>query len=270
MCPERVYDKIDNNMTIGDSREQRVCCRKAGGNMQSGTYLWIEDRKGKAGYIFWKTLMQYLCPDVVVESKENNSELVKAVAALKDNQNKYIIVYDNSFDNLQVYQERKRLKKYVDEKKNVTVIDVICFEYILLEFHKFIEWVYAPNDEFLLRRAEAIRARQKLVETIQSGELNYKALQEIVEYDDNLGNHNIEQLSARLLYDLTRNTGFEVSKGKIGDCWTVSCCDWKERQEHDMCGLDSERLSSADKMQNIYYGTSLCAELSDAGLEVSI
>ena len=28
----------------------------------------------------------------------------------------------------------------------------------------------------------------------------------------NLDNHNIEQLSAKLLFDLTRNTGFIVSK----------------------------------------------------------
>ena len=26
--------------------------------MSIKTYLWIEDRKGKAGYLFWKTFMQ--------------------------------------------------------------------------------------------------------------------------------------------------------------------------------------------------------------------
>lgn len=123
-------------------------------------------------------------------------------------------------------------------KSNVFLMDIICFEYILLEFAKLIEWIYAPDDEFLTKRAEAIRARKFLVGTIQSGELNYKAIQEIMSYDDNLVNHNIEQLSAKLLYDLTRNTGFEVSKGKIGDCWIKSCCDWDKRQENDVCGLE--------------------------------
>ena len=64
------------------------------------TFLWIEDRKGKSGYIFWKVLMQHLFPDITVESKTNNSELVKAVKSLSDEENKYIIVLDNSFDNL--------------------------------------------------------------------------------------------------------------------------------------------------------------------------
>lgn len=34
-----------------------------------------------------------------------------------------------------------------------------------------------------------------------------------------VSSHNIEQLSARLLNDLTRNTGFEVTKSNLGECW---------------------------------------------------
>ncbi|MBO5228847.1 MAG: hypothetical protein J6B39_07645, partial [Lachnospiraceae bacterium] len=87
--------------------------------MSVKTYLWIEDRKDKASYTFWKTMMAKLCPEVIVESKKNNSELVKDVRKLEDEENRYIIVFDNSFDNLQVYQEQKILKKYVDIKANV-------------------------------------------------------------------------------------------------------------------------------------------------------
>lgn len=35
-------------------------------------YLFTEDHEGKSGYIFWKTLMKELFPDVIVESKQNN------------------------------------------------------------------------------------------------------------------------------------------------------------------------------------------------------
>lgn len=238
--------------------------------MSAKVYLWIEDRKGKASYVFWETLMQKLCPNVIVESKKNNSELVKAVKDLKNRENKYIIVLDNAFDNLQVYQEQKRLKKYADIKNNVLLMDIICFEYVLLEFDKLIDWIYAPNDDFLMKRADAIRAKEMLVTTIQSGELNYKTIQEIMTYDNNLDDHNIEQLSAKLLYDLTRNTGFEVSKGKIGECWVRSCCDWSKRQKDDICGLEHNRLSIIDKMRSIYIGTSLSREFPKVGLEVAL
>jgi hypothetical protein len=43
--------------------------------MEHKTYLWIEDKKGKSGYIFWETFMKQLCPEVLMESKKNNSEL---------------------------------------------------------------------------------------------------------------------------------------------------------------------------------------------------
>lgn len=193
--------------------------------MNGKTFLWIEDRKDKASYMFWKTFMQQLFPHVIVESKTNNSELVKAVKSLQDYNNRYIVLLDNSFDNLQVYHEYKILKKYADIKKNVILLDIICFEYILLEFDKLIKWIYAPDDEFLVKRINAIRARELLVKSIQSETFDYKTIQEIIKYDNHLDNHNIEQLSAKLLFDLTRNTGFEVSKGMIGKCWIDSCCN---------------------------------------------
>lgn len=236
--------------------------------MSGMTYLWIEDRKDKAGYLFWKEFMRELYPDVVVESKKNNSELFKAVKALSDAENRYIIVYDNSFDNMQVYKEHKALKKYTDEKHNVQMMDIICFEYILLEFDKLIDWIYAQDDEFLIKRADAVKARNMLVETFKSEAQNYRTLQDVIKYDANLNEHNIEQLSSKLLFDLTRNTGFEVSKGSIGDCWLKSCCDWMDREDNDVCGLDDNRLSVAEKMKCIYVGTSLRMKLSDVGLEM--
>ena len=75
--------------------------------MKSKTFLWIEDRKGKAGYIFWESLLRQLYPNIQVESKKNSSELVKSVKNIDDEVNKYIIVLDN----LQVVMEQKLLKQ---------------------------------------------------------------------------------------------------------------------------------------------------------------
>jgi len=238
--------------------------------MSSKTYLWIEDKKDKAAYTFWNCFLHQLYPYIELESKNNSSKLVKAVSKIKDCENKYIIVCDNSFDNLQVAMERKRLKEYVDKMDNIVMIDIICFEYILLEFKDLIDWIYAPDDEFISKRAVAISAREKLLNSLENGIDDYKDLKDIVEYDKVAREHNIEQLSARLLFDLTRNTGFEVTKGKIGDCWINSCCDWEERMEDDVCGLDKNRPSIYDKMKEIYEGTCLKEQLCIAGLEVAV
>lgn len=55
--------------------------------------------------------------------------------------------------------ERKLLRQYVYDKENVILMDIICFEYILLEFKYLIGWIYAPDDELLKKRADAVEAR---------------------------------------------------------------------------------------------------------------
>ena len=236
----------------------------------SKTLLWLEDREGKSSYIFWNTLMGQLCPVIIVESKKNNSELVKAIKNLEDTENRYIVVFDNSFDNLQVAMEKKLLLKYADAKSNVVLLDIICFEYLLLQFKDLITWIYAPDDEFLIKREKVIKAREKLVNSIENGELNYKDIREIIEYNERIDNYNIEQLSAKILFDMTRNTGFEVSKGHIGECWIKSCCEWNNRMEDDICGLDYGRLSLIEKMKQVYEGTSLVTQFQNIGLEVAL
>ena len=238
--------------------------------MSDKIYLWLEDREGKSGFVFWKTMMQQLFPEVVVQSKKNNSELIKAVKALDDETGSYIIVLDNSFDNLQLVSERKRLQQYAMSKNNIYLVDFVCFEYLLLEFEYLLDWIYAPEDEFRIKRQAAINARNRLVEMLCRNDWSYKTAREIISYDINLKDHNVEQLSAKLLFDLTRNTGFEVSKGSIGECWINSCCDWQDRQSDDICGLDNSRLSVRDKMKQIFNHTSIHKELYGVFPEVFV
>lgn len=238
--------------------------------MSKKTFLWIEDRTDKSGFIFWKTLMAQLFPEVIVESKKNNSELVKAVRDLSDNENRYIIVFDRAFDNIQVIREYQLLRKYIEIKNNVHELRIICFEYVLLEFKKLLDWIYAPEDEFITKRRLSITAREMLITAIQNSKSDYKQLAEIKEYYSRVNTMNIEQLAAKLLFDLTRNTGFEVSKGFIGNCWIVSCCEWAKRQPDDICGLDKNRLSLTEKMQTIMQNTSLEAEFRKAGMEATL
>ena len=233
--------------------------------MEQAVHLWIEDMEGKSSFIFWKTMMNELFPSMVVESKKNNSELVKAVKNIHDD-DIYLVVMDNSFDNPNVFREQKKLKEY-SKGKNVFSLNFICFEFLLLEFEHLLDWIYAPEDDFRKTRADAIDARNALIRTISNGDMNYKNANEIARYDANLNNRNIEQLSAKLLYDLTRNTGFEVSKKAIGECWVSECCKWTNRQDDDICGLDNGRLSVQEKMQSIYSNTSIHQEFHAIGLE---
>lgn len=149
------------------------------------------------------------------------------------------------------------MQECIQMRRNVHELRIICFEYVLLEFKKLLDWIYAPGDEFFHKRAAAISAREKLLAAMQSDQIDYKCIEEIRQYQSELDHMNIEQLAAKLLFDLTRNTGFEVTKGSLGRCWMLSCCEWEKRQKDDICGLDTQRISLSEKMRktvlNILY-----------------
>ena len=94
-------------------------------------------------------------------------------------------------DNLQILSELKILTDASKEKDNVVLLDIICFEYILLEFKELIDWVFTPDDEFLEKRADIISARTKLVSAISNGDSSYKEIKEIKDYCDNIENYNM-------------------------------------------------------------------------------
>lgn len=217
-------------------------------------YLWTEDRENKAGYTFWKTMMGCLYPHIIVESKQNNIGLLKAVKQLVKSEpleDKYIIAMDESFDNDQVVREMRALKCAISGNHNIYVLRLISFEYILLSFTELLNWIYAENDDFREKRSTEISAREAVLAAIEQN-MDYKSLAELKRFSADINDYNIEQLISKLLFRLTRNTGFEVSKGMLGECWQNSCCEYSVRKPDDLCGLDTRRLSLMDKAKTIY------------------
>lgn len=143
--------------------------------------------------------------------QNNNRGLIKAVKNITEDHNLYIIAYDQSFDNDQVIRETKKIIEYSSQKRNVILLNMICFEYILLEFEKLPDWVFAEEDDFRLQRADLLEARKALLNAVRQS-ADYKRNPMIVTLFDKTKEYNIEQFVAKLLYLLTRNTGFEVSK----------------------------------------------------------
>lgn len=77
---------------------------------------------------------------------------------------------------------------------------------------------------------------------------------------------NTEKISAKLLFEITRNTGFETNKKQIGPCFVTDCCEWIERQKDDICGLDDSRINTAEKMKMLLNHSVLKSVLEEAGI----
>ena len=227
------------------------------------TYVWCED--SKSGYEFWKRIFKTLYKDYTVKSKKNNTELCKAVSRLEEDDNEYYVLMDNAIDNPDVLRETQRLYIALKNKKNVSVIKIHSFEFVILSFQMLEDWIFAKEDELKDKRVRLIELKNLFVSIIRNGGDDKKlaSMKEELKISDSL---NTEQLSAKLLFEITRNTGFETSKGRIGDCFMVDCCDWTKREEDDICGLDEKRLTAEEKIKNIFEYSVLKDSFAKVGL----
>ena len=99
-------------------------------------YAWCED--SKSGLEFWKAIFKVINPEIIVETKNNNTNLRKSVDKISDDGNEYYILMDNAIDNPDVLREVKKLKECIAAKHNVYLIKIHSFEFSLLSF-KFLK-----------------------------------------------------------------------------------------------------------------------------------
>ncbi|SDB58015.1 hypothetical protein SAMN02910317_03038 [Ruminococcaceae bacterium FB2012] len=226
-------------------------------------FVWCED--SRSGFVFWKTLFNTLYPDITLDSKGNNSELRKSVENLGNNSDQYYIIMDLALDNPDVLREYKRLTKVISAKNNINLIKLHSFEYCLLSFKDLDDWIFAEEDELRDKRKNLMEARKLIVRIITEGASNDELikLQTLLDVNDL---KNSEQTASKILFELTRNTGFETDKSQIGPCFIVDCCNWKDKQNDDICGLNLSRLTLKEKMEQILKRSVLYSAFMEADL----
>ena len=104
-------------------------------------YLWTEDTS--AGLHFWKLVNQlFFDNELVVEGKGSNQVLLDAVLDLdiKDD-DKYYVAFDYVVDNQDIRNKYRILKSITDKSDGkIVILDMICFEYLILAFDRLVEW----------------------------------------------------------------------------------------------------------------------------------
>lgn len=227
------------------------------------TYVWCED--SGSGYAFWNTVFKIMYPEFIVETKNSNTRLNKAIRQISDDNNLYYVIVDTVLDNQDVLRELKRLKRSIIGKNNIKVIKIHSFEFSLLSFEFLEKWVFAENDDLKEQRKDKLEAREKLVKLISDGGTadELSLFKSVYQYQSKM---NTEKIAAKLLTEITRNTGFETNKKQVGFCFVNSCCEWDDRQENDLCGLDDKRLSVSEKIEQMVNHSILQAAFQEVGL----
>lgn len=122
-------------------------------------YLWTEDTG--AGLHFWELVNQLFFDDAfVIESKGSNQGLLDALSDIDMKEDdKYYIAFDYVVDNQDIRNKYRILKSIADKAEGkIIILNMICFEYLILAFDKLVAWTGTGKTDKIKIREEVLSA----------------------------------------------------------------------------------------------------------------
>ena len=194
-------------------------------------YLWIEDTG--AGLHFWKLVNQLFFDDeFVVESKKGNQGLLDAVLDLGIKEDdKYYIAFDYVVDNQDIRNKYRVLKAIEKSSEGrLIILDMICFEYLILAFDKLVEWTGTG-------KADKIKIREEVLAAVENHRINLSKIddEKTLQYIAGFKRYSTERVMKSLVGEFTQNEKWSVKGSLMGECWYKDCCI-SEHQDSLRCG----------------------------------
>lgn len=135
-------------------------------------YLWTEDTG--AGLHFWKLVSQlFFDNELAIESKESNQGILDALSDLKIKEDdEYYIAFDYVVDNQDIRNKYRMLKSIAEKSEGkIIVLDMICFEYLILAFDKIVAWTGTGN-------TDKIKIREEVLSVIENHRINLSKIKD--------------------------------------------------------------------------------------------
>ena len=182
-------------------------------------YLWIEDTG--AGLHFWKLVIQLFFDDaLVVESKGSNQGLLNALSDIDMKENdKYYILIDYVVDNQDIRNKYRMLKSIADKAEGkIVILDMICFEYLILAFDKLVAWTGTG-------KIDKIKIREEVLSAIENHRINLSKIddEKTLQYLAGFKRYSTERVMKSLVGEFTQNEKWSVKGTLMGECWYKDC-----------------------------------------------
>ncbi len=183
-------------------------------------YLWTEDTG--AGLHFWKLVNQlFFDAALVIESKESNQGILDALSELKMKEDdEYYIAFDYVVDNQDIRNKYRLLKSIVDNAEGkIIILDMICFEYLILAFDKIVAWT--GNG-----KADKIKIREEVLSAIENHRINLSKIKDenTLQFLAGFKRYSTERVMKSLVGEFTQNEKWSVKGSLMGECWYKNCC----------------------------------------------
>ena len=183
-------------------------------------YLCTEDTG--AGLHFWKLVNRlFFDNELVVESKGSNQGLLDAVLDLDIKaDDKYYIAFDYVVDNQDI-RNKYRVLKSIEEKsdENIIILDMICFEYLILVFDKLVEWTGTG-------KTDKIKIREEVLAAVENHRINLSKIddEKTLQFIAGFKRYSTERVMKSLVGEFTQNEKWSVKGALMGECWYKDCC----------------------------------------------
>ena len=194
-------------------------------------YLWTEDTG--AGLHFWELVNQLFFDDaVVIESKGSNQGLLDALSDIDMKENdKYYIAFDYVVDNQDIRNKYRILKSIADKAEGkIIILNMICFEYLILAFDKLVEWTGTG-------KTDKIKIREEVLSAIEDHRINLSRIDDVktLQYLAGFKRYSTERVMKSLVGEFTQNEKWSVKGEIMGECWYKDCCV-SEHTDNLRCG----------------------------------
>ena len=111
--------------------------------------------------------------------------------------------------------------KSISEKSGgkVTILDMICFEYLILAFDKLVTWTGTG-------KADKIKIREDVLSAIEDHTINLSKIddEKTLQYLASFKRYSTERVMKSLVGEFTQNEKWSVKGPLMGECWYKDCC----------------------------------------------
>lgn len=176
-------------------------------------YLWTEDTG--AGLHFWQLVNQlFFEGKLIVESKESNQGILDAIYQLQpDTGDIYYIVFDYVVDNQDIRNKYRILRSFADRSaSHVIILDMICFEYLILAFDQLISWTGTGKKDKIAMRKEILAA-------VENHRINLAEIKDekTLQYLAGFKRFSTERVMKSLAGELTENEKWSIRGALLGE-----------------------------------------------------
>ncbi len=183
-------------------------------------YLWTEDTG--AGLHFWQLINQHFFDnELVIESKESNQGILDTLSDLEIKaDDKYYIAFDYVVDNQDIRNKYRMLKVIAENSEGkIIILDMICFEYLILAFDKLVAWTG-------IGKADKIKIREDVLSAIEDHRINLSKIddEKTLRYLAGFKRYSTERVMKSLVGEFTQNEKWSVKGLFMGECWYRDCC----------------------------------------------